>query len=803
MMYTVFVDSLYGSDLNTGGLVSPVRTLPYALSKVYEGGIIVIQTGSGSSYGDLSISKNITVKAAYGSSPVVGSLTLSGAQGLFEGLTFNSIPKGLSASNLGVGSLIVRECKFNSVDTPVAIDSVNYVALHRNSFNDYKSAIRISSAKEVCVSSNLFSNGQRSIDVNTVERLDIWKNTVYGALDLPQVANPDRNLRIIYKTLNDFDILYMRVQLPGFASISGGGLYDVAFNVVDGPSFNYGADYTVLFSGSMVSWQGLRLEREFVVGDVVRIMYSEAGDVESGDAIRLQNIGDKNSRVDSNSISGKVGFPINPGIYLNTPVKIRNNNFDNVDVWWSGAIPTGDTGMDNIGSTAMYEDPSNNNFRLKASSPNIGKGDSDRWNDIYGEMGIVKGDGTYTAAYTGTRSQVTPFDRDIDFDLFHRGATGIQGVTGDIGAFEFNSQETAMGNYVSEFGYDVSYPGTETGPYASPDRGYQRAGANDLFISTNFVPFQNGETGLYEIPDSGSSYSRFRTKNIISSDSTIIVGNQSKNDAAIFYPSHSTFETGLTYISPDGNDSWTGTLESPYRTVGRALQDNNKYVLVEPGYYPSFGGVTGAHLIGVEKYSDIDLNGVLYSNGRDGSWTGVGDYLITKNGISLLAPANVMGLFNFSSGIDAKLFITVKSDNLVIKILNNDNSAYVKINRALMAVTYGYHTGGVTYEVSSQVVLGTHTLDEVFSDLKVNFIIKGNQFSISVDGKYLRGTYSHVFSTGDLSNWVMQATNTGFGIDKILNINVFSDSLVGATGISKVVTLKKPFAITGATGIQL
>ena len=467
MRYTIYVDSLYGLDTNTGGIDSPVKTLSYAHSMAYEGGIILLQNGNDLSYGDLTVTKNVTVKAAYGSTPKIGILTYSGYQGLIEGLNFVNPTSGIIASNLDIGSIIIRGCSFEGVNVPISLSAVNYVSVHRNYFYDFESGINITSAEEVCISSNIFSNGMRSIEVSTAGRLDLWRNTIYGAIDLPSVPDPDTNLRIIYKTLTAFDITYKRLQLPGFASeVSGDGAYDVAFNVVNGPSFNYGTDFTVLLSGSLISWEGLQLEQEFRAGDVVRVMYSETGDIDPGDAIRLQNIGDENSRVDSNSISAAT-TQIATGVYLGSPVKVQYNNFDDVLVWWNGVNPTGATGMNNIGETAMYRDPLNEDFKLQSSSPNIDSGDYNRWDNIYGEIGIsrvnVGGTWRYTASYTGIREQVSPLDRDLDYDLFHRGATGIIGLTGDIGAYEFNHNETAMGNYVAEYGYDQAYPGTETG----------------------------------------------------------------------------------------------------------------------------------------------------------------------------------------------------------------------------------------------------------------------------------------------------------------------------------------------------
>lgn len=804
MLYTIYVDSQFGSNLNTGAIDAPVQTLSYAFSQVYEGGIIVLQNGSGS-YGDLNVTKNITIKAAYGAIPIIGSLTLSGVQGLIEGLYFDNLITGITASNLNTGSLIIRGCHFEGVETPIDIDNINYIAIHRNYFYDFRSAIKINAAEEVCVSSNVFTNGMRSIEIDTVGRLDLWRNTIYGAFDLPPVLNPDTNLRIIYKTLNSFDVSYKRLQLPGFASLATGGIYDVAFNVVNGPSFNYGTDFTVILSGSLISWSGLQLEQEFAVGDVVRVMYSEAGDVDPGDAIRVQNIGDENSRVDSNSISSN-GTAIATGVYLSTPIKVRYNNFDDVLVWWNGANPTGSTGMYNIGETAMYRDPISNDFRLQPASPNIDRGDYGRWNNIYDEIGINKIDGSYTASYTGIREQVTPFDRDLDFDLFHRGATGIIGLTGDIGAYEFNTNETAMGNYVAEYGYDKAYPGTETGPYATPDYGFQRSTPNDLYVDTNPVPYRVGETGPYGIAAETSNYNtrygRYRSKDIVLSDSDLVIGMRSKNDIMVIYPSHPSLENGMSYVSPDGNDSWTGSLEAPYRTVGRALQDGSHYVMVEPGYYPTFQGESGVNLVGLERFRDVGYSGILYNNVRDGSWTGMGTYAINKDSITgMVAPASVMGTFSFSSGLDIKIFVTVKSGSMTVKLFNVDNSIYVKINRDVSVITYGYITGGTNYEIN-RVVSESYTPDELFTGLKVRIISKNNRFFIFLDNDYLHGSYANLLSSGSYSDWMLQFVNTGVGTDTISNLSAFSSSIVGATGISGVVTLKKFFAINGSTGIQ-
>lgn len=803
MIFTIYVDSLYGSDSFNGTIYSPVRTLSYALSQVYEGGKIILQEGDGTSYGNITLTKTISIKAAYGSNPLIGTVTVSGYQCLIEGLTFSGIADGLIASNLSLGSVIVRNCTFNNVDNPISIDSINYISIHRNYFDTFYTGISITSGNEVCISSNIFTGGMRSIFVSTVVRLDLWKNTVYGAADLPAIPDPDENLRIIYKTLTSYDILYKRLQLPGYASATDDGKYDVAFNVVNGPSFNYDTDFTVLYFGSLISWDGYQLEQEFAEGDVVRVMYSEAGDVESGDAIRVQDVADENSRIDSNSISGTINLgietPVGTGVFLNTPVKIRYNNFDMVDVWWKGANPTGDTGISNIGETALYVDPNNGDFKLQDTSPNIDHADSDRWNNIYQEMGIIKEGGHYTGSYTGMRDHVSPFDRDLDYSFFHRGATGIQGESGDIGAFEYNHNETTMGNYVAEYGYDISYPGSETGPYATVDRGYERTGLNDLYVDTSIVPYQ--ETGLYNSAGitGGTKYGRYRSKEIVLSDGDIVVGNRTKNDFVIIYPSYPSFTTGMAYVSPNGNDSWTGSISSPYRTISRALNEGVPNILVEPGYYPAFRGVTGVRLIGIEKNDSVNLNGIYYSNARDSGWTGIGTYTLHSNGIDLISSgvtgSDVIGEFSISSGIDIKLFTEVNSTYLMIKVFNGDNSIYAKINKLYSRITYGYSVGGVTYEISNGIT-------DTFTNIRIRFVINGNNFTIYSDGDSHHNSYSNTFSSGSVTDWMIEFKNTGVGTDVVTNLSSLSGTITGATGISSTSTLKKLFAIMGSTGAQ-
>jgi hypothetical protein len=268
----------------------------------------------------------------------------------------------------------------------------------------------------------------------------------------------------------------------------------------------------------------------------------------------------------------------------------------------------------------------------------------------------------------------------------------------------------------------------------------------------------------------------------------------------MIYPSHPSLETGLSYVSPDGDDSGDGTINAPYRTIDRAIQEGNPYVMVEPGYYPTFRGESGINLVGMERFKTVGYSGILYTNVRDGSWTGIGTYAITKDSITgMVAPVDIMGAFSFSSGLDIKIFVTMRSGSLTLKLFNNDNDLYVKLNRDISGITFGYTTGGVNYEVS-QVV--SHTPVELFTNLRVRIIVNGNKFSMYLNNDYIHTKYSNILTSGSYTNWVPQFINTGTGTDVVSNLSAFSDTISGATGVSEVVTLKKFFAITGSTGLQ-
>lgn len=809
MKQIVYVDSRYGNDSYAGDLDSPVQTLAQGISLAYEGGTVVLQTGLSNdpvptAYLPATLTKNLTLKAAYGAIPLVDTITLTNAQGLIEGLYFDTLSNGILVNNPGLGSVIVRDCRFNAVDTAIEINAAQYISIHRNYFKNHKSGVKINSAQEVCLSSNVFDGypiQNRSIEIVTAERVDLWGNTVYGASGAASGISPNQNLRVIYVTLSAFDILHKRVQLPGFACTDINGQYEVAVNSVNGPSFLYGTDYTVIALGSMVSWDGLALQQILVVGDVLRIMYSENQDPGNGDAVRLQNIGDPNSRVDSNSITGDTYADTAIGVFFTTPVKIRHNNFYRNTKGWDGVVPTGDTGLQCITDDPLYRDPLGDDFRLQyqgvsGTSPNIDAGDPGRWSNIYSEMGVVVVDGKFTGSVTGIRSNVAPFDRDLDYDSYNRGVTGMVGTTGDIGAYEYNQHETALGNYVAERGYDIAQAGTATGPYATIDRGFARAGSLDLYVDTNLLDCQIGVTGGYTGISHGAGYGRYHSKNIVLSDSDLKVGRSTGDDIAYIYSSYPAYETGAVYVGPDSGVGVTGTPGNPYRTIGDALGTGGSSVLVRPGFYPSFKGVSGVSLAGVAETRSDSIGHEFYSTLNAG-WTGIG-VTTTQSTIRFVGETGaVLSLFTMGEtgpvvDIDLRYTVVTLEDYIRGGISNGHDSVYATVDKQGLRTILGYSVDGTTYEMHASYT-------GVFSNIKAHVRVVDGQYRVSVVGDDLDRSYGGDFGVTGLWRVAFESQGTGMVSDVYLSTDIFR----GATGsVNSFGTRRKVFGILGSTGLQ-
>ena len=722
----IYIDNQNGLDSNTGDILSPVETLLEGYNRVGEGGTLVLQTGDGSTYGNLSISKNINIQAAYGASPLVGSLTVTEAQGSFQGITFSS---GISVTNTK-GAIKVTECSFESVDVGILLNGVKYVTIAKNTFSGYNVGVLINIAEEVNIASNLFyNNGFKAIEVITVGRIDLWRNTIHGAQDAgaPSLAT-DENLRIIYVTLTGSNISNKNVPLPGFSvanpNLDGSGYlgYDIAVNVIEGPTFQYGLDYVGDAFGSIVSWDGYLLENELVAGDVLRIMYSEDVDPGGGEAIRVLNVSDPNSTIDSNNIGTTVSN-ITLGVFFNTALKIRYNNFYGTTTHYSTiASPTNSTG--NFSGDPLYVNAGAGDFRLENGSPDIDAGDPIRWDSIYSEI------------LGSSRTNISPFDRDIDRDGIHRVPAdhlrlGSSSYTGDVGAYEYLSGSHVGDYYVDEEGYDRAYFGGSGDPFGTVDRAFDPLLTDgDIYVGTNYVPI-TGVTG-------GSSYGRYRSKNTVLSVRSLRPGNQTKKDVVYITPTYPSYDTGGVYIDPDGSDvSGDGSSVSPFRTITRALQESGQNVIVSPGIYPQFTGEANKRLIGIPVTKTVALPWDSYCNVRKTDWnlSGTGDVEFSKSLI------NVEGDYS----IDSYDYLPSPFTNprIGLKKFTADNEFNLKFNISFMGGSFvgGMYTDTVLYSDSDSLFVG---VEKSSNNAVVRFIftINGSSYTFSnTITSYFSGDY--------------------------------------------------------------
>lgn len=816
-MSLIYVDSDNGNDSWDGDILTPKKTLTAAYTACNPGGFIVLQTGDGASYGSLSISKSISIVGAYGATPKISTLTISNSQCHFENLAFESLSNGIVVSN-PLGAFSLENCLFDQVTYPVKLTGVNYVSIHRNTFKGHSIGVDVEQAEEVNISSNVFDSGFRSIQVSTVTRMDIWRNTIYGAGDLSLGISPDENLRIIYHTVSAFDISNKSIQLPGFASSNSFG-YDVVVNVVNGPSFDYGADYLVNDSGSLIYWDGLTLEDDLKAGDILRIMYAEAADPGGGDAIRALNVGDANSRVDSNSITSLPGSDILYGVFFNTPIKIRYNNFWGVtgSQPYSNIIAPTEPAVypgTNFSDDPLYAGATAGNFHLQSTSPNIDSGDPIRWDNILSEMGIGVVNGSYTGISTPTRVNVAAFNRDLDRDDVHR---AYEDATGDVGAYEYlRGTFTGDDYYVDESGYDKANVGTQSEPLATIDRGAALAGpTNSVIVHTRVV------TPSYT---NGYEYGRYRSKRIFfsSSNSAFQMGTGRARDINYIYPSYPEYSTGEVYVSPRGSDTeGDGSSTSPYRSINKALAEPGKnYVIVYPGHYSTFSGVTGKSLVGVPQTNTVNLSGDNYSKLQQNKWNTdpslSGSANFSSNILTLNPEVSLLSGFDLKSVIELKAIVNINTDEFRIRLVNSpgsvskdivfsDSKEFVEIRKygtsnPKIAVRYGDNTNSysIAYDFPDQDedVRISIILDQVSG---VKFRIKGIKRideSTNKENVDIVKNINNVFSSA--VGWKVAFYAEGGTSTTVRNMNLSATDISGVDSYSTTKMRRKVFAILGA-----
>lgn len=779
----IYVDAANGSDSNNGAIDNPYKTLAKALEDINSNGLIILQAGSYSvgSYG--TISKNVRIQAAYGAEPeITDEIRYVNAQGHIQGIKFET--GSIYVDNANFGGFSIKNCNFNGKDKPIVIDSASYVSLHQNRFFDYTEALRVSFCREMTISSNYFysstsANG-RAIFVTDVEWLDIYQNTIYGAYDLGGVAAAeDVNLRIIYISMNPTIIDRKSVSLPSFAYANDYG-YDVAVNVVNGPTQEYGKDYTVINSGVTLSWDNLGLQGQLQDNDIIRVMYSEGSSPVSGDAISAYNVGNSNSRIDSNNINDA-----DIGIVFTDDLRVRYNNFHGLSSFYSG-VTSDESG--NITGAPGYVSPLTGDFHLQPNSPNINYSDLERWSTLLQEMGIGNISGHYTVISLPTgRPGIAPFNRSVDYDGLRRLSRSDRN---DIGSYEFPSTginpETM--SYIAEDGFDLINPGSITGPFATIDRGF--SGTKDLQVQVNplgslILNPDGTHVGITGINQglTGYSYGRYYSDNTDMRALSLSVGNDNRKNVAFFYSSYPSNTSNAAYVGPPISDrsGATGSTNNPYRTIDEAISESPAAttIYVKPGLYPAFDAAANKKLIGIPQSSYVSLDGTQYLSFDEAGWTGSAAAVFETSSLSFNGDGSAYTVFEMQGNIYVRMNWTVISDTMEIKLFNDTN--HILINKTGNILKTQHMTDGVSYSAS------TVSLDNSY---RVTLRVDGYLATIAIKGSSTNIDRQVELVSGYEDPWMLSVTYT-------------DSAVAGSTGyVESFKSRSERFLFPGDTGIS-
>jgi hypothetical protein len=785
----IYLDNQNGFDTNEGDILSPKATLLGAYNAVAAGGVLVLQEGDGLSYGDLSISKNINIQGAYGSTPTTGNLVFTEAQGSVDNIRFDA--SGIAVNNTK-GAIKVTNCRFENVDVGISLNGVKYVSISKNEFSGYNIGVLINSAEEVNISSNIFyNNGFKSIEVITVDRIDMWRNTIHGAGTIGSpVIDSDENLRVVYKTLTVSDISNKNVPIPGFAvenaSLDGSGYlgYDISVNIVEGPSFEYGVDFVGTSGGSLVSWDGYSIEDNLMVGDILRIMYSEDVDPGGGEAVRILNVSDPNSTIDSNNIGTTVSN-IDLGVFFNTAIKIRYNNFYGAtDNYSSIVTPTNSEG--NFSGDPLYTNAGIGDFTLQAGSPNIDGGDPE-WLDTISDE--ITG---------GLRINISPLDRDIDIGQVNRiyadkKRLGSGAFTGDVGAHEYVDGSHAGDYFVREIGYDRAYYGGADDPFVTLDRAFDPSLPDEnIIVGTN-----------YGAP--GGAYGRYLSKNLELTERSVRPWNDSKSELIFVTPTYSSSDGGYVYADPDGSDdTGDGSSSSPYRTITKALSSSEKNVVVSPGIYPKFTGEDNKRLIGIPVTKTIPLDWDSYCNVKKVDWNTNGTVSFSNGYISFTDTATINSgspenKFKFSGDIEAKANVLIDSQSLEFKLIsdsdpiNPDTASVelVKVDTDLL-ITFKFIISGVSYSYINVIISFDFS-----KKIRVSIKIKNGKITTAASAyNFNRSKFRDFSST---YNWSTAISSLSTGTAEVHGLSITADSFTSTCidVCNSSHTKRKIFAIQG------
>jgi hypothetical protein len=603
------------------------------------------------------------------SSPVVDSISVTNGQGTFIGL---EVTNGISAVNPDrYGALNINKCVIPSGDA-ITTDNVEYVSIHRNRIETASEGISITGASEAAIGSNLITGTTTPVIVDSVDRADLYLNTIDDATSID--VTPGTSLT------NNYDVTYIYITPAIIASktipLPISNIYSVAINVVNGSSINNGLDFSVV--GNLISWDGLGLDGVLAEGDMLRIIYTSQ---------KLNKI-----RVDSNNITN-----VSSNVSLTSD--FSHNNFYNT--------PTSGPLGDNISADPLYDVE----YGLNAGSPSIDSANPTLWDNTFLE--------------------VAPLNRNIDFDGAHR-FYAQDDLGEDIGSKErLNNSFTGSEYFVDESGFNVVNDGDISDPLLSVSTAFS-TGNNPINIILKDKPDSSNKrkTTIVE-----SSLDLSNSELTVHEPQVVENPHVDKIDVAYIRSFLGEIPTGTSaYVSELGDDGTAdGTLSLPYRTIEAALASPATVILVLPGPYTLFTGVSGKKIIFLEDVRSDQFSAFANSNVSNLAWYtslygGQVSYVGKKVNFTHPALPTKVGLISryaFNNAIDYSDDSTLDG-NIGIKVKGNigfENSTSTMLFKVSnVATNPSAPTGGghsVFIEFSPDYIkLGGETYDN--SQSKVN-----------------------------------------------------------------------------------
>lgn len=681
-----FVDNLSGDDNNDGTISRPLATLKAAYDKVNVGGKIVLQTGSGQSYGDLLVEKNISIVASSGSLPVVGSIEVEKAQVYLKGLTLEPGTTRIRIAGNGSGNSLIDGILADGVLNPIQVEGLRSLTVRRCTFKSFNVAILVKDTYGVVINNNLFDRGSRSVSLKTSVRIDIRNNTIVGSTLIGASASDSSggSLRVIYITLKRMNIEYKRVSVPTKIHKNGKGQYAVAVSVITGPSLEYGSSYNVVSNGGVITWEGTDLEDLLEVGETLRISYVEDSEDSGTEALKIEDIVDTTSLIDSNIFVNHYGVD-GEAINSDTPIRIRYNDF------------------------YEYDQP----FRDTSSSDNTGNINDDPSFVSLGGIEYVPGDSSqsstnqdpdidtiaYNDVLAGKYPSGTILGRRRDIRSRHKDDSSIGAV--DL----FEPANPISEAHVKELSYVMDNDGTSYDPIGSVD---------DASAASSHI-----------VIDSDGAYTRFYSGGLDSIDTGLLIEPSRKSLTTLIetIDPDIAIDKGIVFVSSSAVPGGDGTMQSPFCSIEEAeTNTSSKCIALLPGLYPSIQLNSSRKIVSVGSVYSVESPTIVTRFSRDLWETPRGNTKLMRDRAVLTDGGYLKTSFPISS--PASIRATINGEGSFVFIFGSERYNFVLV-RSGNETRVGFTVGGLRH-TSPVRETGPVYIESSIIDSKMAYSIKVN-----------------------------------------------------------------------------